>query len=264
MALLSAVLRFAAVYSSSASDGPRDPVHPSRKQRAGTGTPGMVGAIDGGAGGLLNSGVLQLCPHGLPNMCSGHGGLIITAPLVPMDPGHLCWLFSWESVFPMPGPHGITGLAILLYVPRLPLMFALLLGIYVLLRRDPTSVQFAQDWTRYAWIATMAASAVITMLSTFHRERAVREDYAYRLPLQNQGLLNADPRSAGDGVRYVALTLDGYRLISEGQGVESAEPPIGSLEDVLSYSSGFGQVWVERSHGLLDLKLWTYAIRCTR
>jgi Glycosyltransferase family 87/WD40-like Beta Propeller Repeat len=151
--------------------------------------------------------------------------------------------------FPMPIPHGVIGPAILLYVPRLPLMFALLLGIYALLWHVPSSVRFSPDWTRYAWIATLAASSVMTMLSTFHRERAVREEYAYRLPLQNQGLLNADPRSAGNGVRYIAFTVDGYRLVSEGRGIEESDPPIGSPEDDLSYSSGFGHVWVERSHG---------------
>jgi hypothetical protein len=35
--------------------------------------------------------------------------------------------------FPMPNPSKMMGPAILLYVPRLPLMFALLLGIYAAL-----------------------------------------------------------------------------------------------------------------------------------
>jgi hypothetical protein len=151
--------------------------------------------------------------------------------------------------FPMPSPHRTLGLVILLYVPRLPLMFALLLGIYMLLRRDTASVQASRDWTRYAWAAAMVASVVLTMISTFHRERAARQEYAYRLPLQAQGFLNAAPRSAGTGVRYIAFTIDGYRLITEGRSVESADPPIGSSEDDLSFSSGFGNVWVERSHG---------------
>jgi hypothetical protein len=151
--------------------------------------------------------------------------------------------------FPMPSPHGMIGLAILFYVPRLPLMFALLFGIYVLLWRDTSSVYASRNWTSYAWVAAMAASVVFTMLSTFHRERAVRQEYAYRLPLQAQGLLNASPRSAGTGVRYIAFTVSGYRLITEGRSDESADPPIGFPEDDLSYSSGFGHVWIERSRG---------------
>lgn len=151
--------------------------------------------------------------------------------------------------FPMPTPHGMKGLAILLYVPRLPLMFALLFGIYVLLWHDPPSVCAARDWTHYAWAGAMAASVVFTMLSTFHREDAARQEYAYRVPLQGQGFLNEGPRSTGAGFRYIAFTISGYRLITEDGNVESADPPIGSPQDDLSFSNGFGRVWVERSRG---------------
>jgi hypothetical protein len=151
--------------------------------------------------------------------------------------------------FPFPTPHGMIGLAVLLYVPRLPLMFALLFGIYVLLWRDSSSVYAARDWTHYAWGAAMATSVVFTMISTFHREYAVRQEYAYRVPLQAQGFLNGGPRSAGTGLRYIAFTISGYRLITEDGNVESADPAIGSPEDDLSFSSGFGHVWVERSRG---------------
>jgi hypothetical protein len=143
----------------------------------------------------------------------------------------------------------MIGLAILLYVPRLPLMFALLFGIYVLLWRDPPSVYAARDWTHYAWGAAMATSVVFTMLSTFHREDAARQEYAYRVPLQAQGFLNEGPWSTGHGLRYIAFTINGYRLITEDGNVKSADPPIGSPEDDLSFSSGFGHVWVERSRG---------------
>jgi len=77
----------------------------------------------------------------------------------------------------------------------------------------------------------------------------VRQEYAYRVPLQTQGFLNGEPRSAGAKVRYIAFTLDGYRLITEGQGVASVDPPSGSAEDDLSFSSSSEHIWVERSHG---------------
>jgi hypothetical protein len=151
--------------------------------------------------------------------------------------------------FPVPSPHGMKGLAILFYVPRLPLMFALLFGIYLLLWHDRSSVYTARNWTRYAWVAVMAVSLVFTMLSTFRRERAVRQEYAYRVPLQTQGFLNEGPRNTDTGVSYIAFTIDGYRLITEGQGVASVGPPRASAEDDLSFGSGFGHVWVERSRG---------------
>jgi hypothetical protein len=150
---------------------------------------------------------------------------------------------------PLPIPHSMMGPAILLYLPRLPLMFALLFGVYVLLWRDPSSVYDSRNWTRYAWGAAMTASVVFSALSIFHLERAVRQEYVYRLPLQAQGFLNEGPRNADTGVRYIAFTIDGYRLITDGGSIESVDPPIGSPEDDLSFSSGFGNVWVERSHG---------------
>lgn len=150
---------------------------------------------------------------------------------------------------PIAVPHAITGLAILLYVPRLPLMFALLFGIYALLWRDTSHPSAAWDWTRYAWVVAMTASMTVTMLSTFHRETSVREEYAYRLPLLAQGFLNARPHSAASGVRYVAFTIAGYRLLTEGQGIESSDPPSLSSDDDLSYTSSAEHLWVERSHG---------------
>ena len=149
--------------------------------------------------------------------------------------------------FPMPSPHRMMGPAILLYVPRLPLMFALLFGIYMLLWRDPSAKRASQDWTRYAWASAMAVSVVFSAFSTFHRERAVRREYAYRLPLQAQGFLNAGPRPAGRGVRYIAFALSGYRLVMEDQNARSVNPSVNSPEDDLSFTSGFGHVWVERS-----------------
>lgn len=151
--------------------------------------------------------------------------------------------------FPLSVPHRMMGPLILLYLPRLPLMFAVLFGIYVLLWRDPSFVYAARDWTRFAWGAAMAASVVFSTLSIFHLERAVREEYAYRLPLQAQGFLNAGARSADTAVRYIAFTFNGYRLMSERGGIESSDLPVASADDDLSFDSGFGHVWVERSEG---------------
>jgi len=77
--------------------------------------------------------------------------------------------------FPMPGPHRMMGPAVLLYLPRLPLMFALLLGIYVLLWRDgrlqePGSASYWPNvWPNYAWAAAMAA--VIAAIAWGYSER---------------------------------------------------------------------------------------------
>jgi hypothetical protein len=157
----------------------------------------------------------------------------------------LCFAYIFIGL-PLPSPHGPIGLGILLYEPRLPWMVCVLSGIYALLWHDEPLRSSARDWTRYAWAAAMAVSVIFSARSTFHRERAVRREYPYRLPLPAQGFLNADPRSSGAGIRFIAFTLSGYHLMTTDQNAVSIDPPDGSPEDDLSFASGFGHVWVER------------------
>ena len=114
--------------------------------------------------------------------------------------------------FPMPSRHRPVGLALLLYVPRLPLMFGVLGGIYALLWHGRPDGNTARDWTRYAWVTVMTVSVIVSTRSTLYLERAEREEYTFRLPLQTQGYLNSGPQSTGKGVRYSAFTLTGYHL----------------------------------------------------
>jgi hypothetical protein len=92
----------------------------------------------------------------------------------------------------------------------------------------------------------MAVSVILSARATFLRERAVRREYAYRLPLPTQGFLNADPQPSGAGIRFIAFTLSGYHLMTADQNAVSVDPADGSPEDDLSFASGFGHVWVER------------------
>ncbi len=94
--------------------------------------------------------------------------------------------------FPIAPPPNVHGLTLLLYIPRLPLMLAVLLGIYLLLWHDHRETSYSQDWTRYAWVTAMIASVAFSVHSTLYVERGQREEYAYRVPLQVQGLLNGD------------------------------------------------------------------------
>jgi Glycosyltransferase family 87/WD40-like Beta Propeller Repeat len=133
----------------------------------------------------------------------------------------------------------------LLSLLRLPLMIALLLGIYARLWRGHQA-KGARDWAAYAWAAAMAVSVVFSTVSTFHRERAAREEFAYRLPLQSMGFLNAGPRAAGAGVRYIAFTLGGYRLMTDEANALPVDPSAELRDDDLSFTSGSGHIWVER------------------
>ena len=97
--------------------------------------------------------------------------------------------------FPFSGQSKVTGPAILLYVPRLPLTLALLMGIYLLLWRDHPVESSQTKWPNYAWAVAMAAIAILGVRSTLHLQRAVRQEYAYRVPLRTQTYLDANPDS---------------------------------------------------------------------
>jgi hypothetical protein len=166
------------------------------------------------------------------------------------------WLVTLLAIYvgiglPMPSPDRMMGASALLYFVRLPLMLALLLGLYVLLWRGLSSGDPSRDWTRFVWAAGMAVSVVATASSTFHRERAVRLEYAYRLPLEAQGLLNANPRPAGAEVRYIAFTLSGYHLVNEAPNDPWTKFSADSPDD-LSFTDRSGRgfpedTWVEQA-----------------
>jgi hypothetical protein len=150
--------------------------------------------------------------------------------------------------FPMPSPARPMGPAILLYVPRLPLMFALLFEIYFLLWCDDQASDSALDspweWTQTAWAVALAAVAVAGIYETFHRERAMREEYAYRLPLSAPAFFDASPQPLKSGIGYVAFSQSGYHLVTTDEpGPQIDASPV----DELSFTSGFGHVWVERA-----------------
>jgi hypothetical protein len=150
---------------------------------------------------------------------------------------------------PIPVPHRPMGLGILLFEPRLPVMICVLAGIYALLWRGGPLRSSAPDWTRYAWATAMTVSVIFSAHSTFLRERAARREFAYRLPLPEQGFLNANPSFDGTSIRYVAFTLSGYRLVTTDKNAVSVDPPDDSPEDDLSFASGFGHVWLEQTVG---------------
>jgi len=150
---------------------------------------------------------------------------------------------------PISVPTMLPGPGLLLYLPRLPLMMAVLLGTYVVLWRDGQEVSSAKDWSRYVWGAGMVAAMILSARSTLHLERAERQEYAYRFPLQTQGLLNSGPQPAAEGISYIAFTFTGYHMIRENQGRARTDSNADASVDELSFASGFGHVLVERASG---------------
>jgi hypothetical protein len=126
-------------------------------------------------------------------------------------------------------------------------MLALLLGIYALLWSDPLAKHAPQDWNRLAWAAALSILVVFSAISTFHRESAVRQEYAYRLPQQAASFLNATPHPAGTAIRYVGFTMAGYQLLAQDQSGVSPQPSFDPQYDDLSFTSDVKHVLVERS-----------------
>jgi hypothetical protein len=149
--------------------------------------------------------------------------------------------------FPLPVPNKPVGLALLLYVPRLPLMMAVLFAIYIILWRDSQGRNLAPDLSHYAWATAMVVSVVFSTRSTLQLERGERQEYSYRLPLRTQGFLNSSPQSTGDGVRYSAFTFTGYHVVTQERGEVELAPNTDAVYDDLSFTSGFGHTLVERA-----------------
>jgi hypothetical protein len=149
--------------------------------------------------------------------------------------------------FPFPTPADPVGLALLLYVPRLPLMLVMLFGIYFMLWARNHDAKPASDWSRYAWVIAMTTSMVISVVSTLHLESAQRQEYAYRLPLQSQGYLNASPLATRSGIGYVAFTLGGYRVVTDEQGPAPSVAQASAMYDELSFVSNSRRLAVEQA-----------------
>src|SRR6185312_9815823 len=132
---------------------------------------------------------------------------------------------------------------ILLYMPRLPLTLALLSGIYLLLWRDHSAEGAQIKWPTYAWAVAMAAIAVLGVRSTLRLQRAVRQEYAYRVPLRTQTYLDANPDSAGGALGYIGFTSNGYQLLSADQDAPLDPTP----EDDLSFAARPGDIRVEKA-----------------
>ncbi len=145
--------------------------------------------------------------------------------------------------FPMPTPGQPIGPAILFFAPRLFLMIAVLAGIYLLLWRNPRVQSSAVDWGHYAWACLMVTAVLLDVHSTFGREQAVRQEFAYRVPLKTHFLLNGEPVGTGSTANYVAGSADGYRLVTTG----NATRVDWSADDDLSFSASPRQTFVEKA-----------------
>ncbi len=152
--------------------------------------------------------------------------------------------------FPTPVPFAVKGLQILFYTPRLPLMIGILVGLYALLWPGVRLQVFFRDWSLIGWAAAMIVAVAFTVHSTLVRECAMRQEFAYRLPIPSQGYLNENPQSDGTGVDFISFTLGGYHLASSDLGSNHAAFPLrgGAADtDALSFARTGGHLLVEQA-----------------
>lgn len=145
--------------------------------------------------------------------------------------------------FPMPTPGRPIGPAILFFTPRLFLMIAVLVGIYLLLWRNSGNQGTRSDWTHYAWAVLIIVTVVFNVRSTLKREQAVRQEFAYRVPLETRSWANGDPVAAGSATNYLEFSSDGYRLVTTGATTWVDNSP----DDDLSFSADPHQAFVEKA-----------------
>jgi hypothetical protein len=162
------------------------------------------------------------------------------------------WLMLLVLVYfgigcPISVPANISGLAVLLYVPRLPLLMGFLAGNYWLLYTDGRAAERSRDWRTYVWAIALIIITISSVRSTLQVEQAQREEYAYRLPLGAEGFLNASPHPEGTSVRYLAFTFEGYRrvVVDMCDGVEAISRA--DADDILSSDDEDGHTLLERA-----------------
>ena len=144
VAQLSAVLRAAATYSASAGAGAG---HPADSQ---AGSRLRIRILLEWSALLVASLAISTSPASYNFVLLALPVCVLTALLLQRE-----W-YGWLAVllivylgigFPVGSPTAMVGPMILLYVPRLPLTLALLLGIYLLLWRDQRAEDSSWDWT---------------------------------------------------------------------------------------------------------------------
>ncbi|HUH64220.1 MAG TPA: glycosyltransferase 87 family protein [Terracidiphilus sp.] len=145
--------------------------------------------------------------------------------------------------FPMPPPAHYVGPWILLYVPRLILTVALLMGIYVCLWSGREKERSFWRKSHLALAAALAGLVGFGFISTFHQQVAARSEYAYRVPQNLRDFIEAEPQSNAGALRYIRFSPTGYRLVTLGEEGDLSDTP---SEDDLSFSAA-GPIWDEKA-----------------
>jgi hypothetical protein len=132
----------------------------------------------------------------------------------------------------------VDGWKALLHVKRL---YALILLTTVALSLMKTGTRVHQ---RIWWLTGAAVALTISIVSGLKHQHGLFDDYPYRVPMDRQMFLAAQPVPQGSEIQTIALLRSGYRraTIDDDTGRISAAA---SANDELSLTVGGGQLWTE-------------------
>lgn len=145
--------------------------------------------------------------------------------------------------FPVPPPAHYIGPSIVFFVPRLILTYAVLIGMYAYLWSDRRKERRAWTPSDLAMATAFIGIGVFGAISSFDQQAAVRSEFAYRVPLDVQDFIEADPQSRAGELWYIRFSPTGYRLVAPGAESDWPDPP---SEDDLSFRAA-ASPWEEKA-----------------
>jgi Glycosyltransferase family 87/WD40-like Beta Propeller Repeat len=131
----------------------------------------------------------------------------------------------------------VDGWGALLHVKRLyALMLLTAVALYLMKSGREAARVHEQRW----WLAGGAVALVISIVGGLAHQRGLFDDYSYRLPIEQQAFLAAQPVPSPHEIQYIALLPSGYRraTIDGAHGGEGAT-------DELALAAHGDQLWTE-------------------
>ena len=157
----------------------------------------------------------------------GRGALLIVVIALYLAVGNPLW-----NTAP------VDGWMALLHVKRLYALILLTAVALFLIRSGARAQQ------RVWWLAGAAAALTINIVGGLKHQQGLFDDYPYRLPMDQQMYLAAQPVPQGSEIQTIALIRTGYRRATIGDDtvrISSADV----VNDELSLTAGGGQLWTE-------------------
>jgi Glycosyltransferase family 87/WD40-like Beta Propeller Repeat len=135
------------------------------------------------------------------------------------------------------------GWSALLSVPRLYLLLALCVFIYVTLAAQ-RSKNATAEMDRRLWVVALACALFFAVATTLHHQKGLFDNYRWRLPTSSNVLIATSPTAPNGSVLFTALSDGGYRSgrLFDGR-VQFRNDPV----DQLAQTSSATDQWIEEA-----------------